>query len=341
MMGEVSSLSVVPYSEELAGRQVEFAARMWPGKGRRKNDFFLRWKFRGNAKGAVEGILLAVSGDGTVVGQLGLIPGAVRYGSEIRACQWACDLMVDVSMRRRGIASMLFQEAFQRKVITLGSSPSPSAAPTMRRLGFSVLTGPWTMVCPLDPAAVLAWKLPKWPRLISVLGLAARPATHLLQWRLWARSAGKGELLPWQSVQERIAEIEQVCTLPVAMRDREWLNWRCEGLEGFNERMKGILAGKRSFAVVGRMGRYFRIYDWWAEDFASCAALMVQAYEAAARSESKLMTALAQDEQEKDWLRSLGFFAMRTRIPVMVHPPNAFPGATGFRYALYDSDGDL
>ena len=74
---------------------------MWPSKKRRRIEKYIRWKFRGNETGDVNGLLLALEKN-KVVGQLGLIPVKFKHLNKIHNAQWACDLMVDPDLRKRG-----------------------------------------------------------------------------------------------------------------------------------------------------------------------------------------------------------------------------------------------
>lgn len=129
--------------------------------------------------------------------------------------------------------------------------------------------------------------------------------------------------------------------MPHVHHDLEWLSWRCTGLEGFNGRLQGIQGGGRSWAIVGRMGHLFRVYDWWAEDFETCQGIFMSVYDLARESNAKVITAYAQDRNEKSWLNRLGFLAMRRPVKVLVHPADALMDAARFRHVLHDSDGDL
>lgn len=187
------NITIVPYDENVREAHVRFATKMWPSKRRRREDRYIRWKFRGPSHGAVDGLLLALL-NGEVVGQVGLIPAVLGIDGERRKCQWACDLMVDSSLRQRGIASLLFNAAFARGIVTLGSNPSAVADVAMKRIGFASLEGPAMTVFPLDPAHILSWKIPS--HLSVVIPLVSAAVRPVFWWRgrrlLRHRPDGKG-----------------------------------------------------------------------------------------------------------------------------------------------------
>ncbi len=336
-----ANIRIAAYSEELRDAHREFARRMWPKKRRRSEEALIRWKFRGPKTGEVRGLLLAVEEDGSVVGELGLIPARLRVGGSTLNCQWACELMVDPKKRRMGIASRLFDAAMKRGVVTLGSSPSPAAEVTMRRLGFQIAMGPWTMVMPLQASYVIRWKLPeRWTELAPALGLLAEPVTRVLRWRLWFCRSRGAAASTWKDLRGLVEETERGLDRPHIVHDEAFLRWRCEGLDGFNPSLKAWACGK-AYAFTGRSGASMRIYDWVAKDEASCRALIRRAYEEACEAGAATIVTHAQTEVEKTWLMRLGFLPMRRRVPILYHPGDLIPAGSGFRYAYYDSDGDI
>src|SRR5580765_5995818 len=126
----------------------EFILKVWPAKRRRRVESYNRWKFRGPAKGNVDGLLLALK-ENKVVGQLGLLPVKLKNGSKIYNAQWACDLMVDPDYRNLGTGQILFETGLERDVITLGNNPSPRAEKLMLKIGFKPMDSGRNMVFPL------------------------------------------------------------------------------------------------------------------------------------------------------------------------------------------------
>ncbi len=253
-------ITIAPYDERSCEAHVRFATKMWPSKRRRREDRYNRWKFRGPNRGAVDGLLLALSGS-EVVGQLGLIPASVSIDGERFGCQWACDLMVDSSLRRRGIASLLFDAALARGIVTLGSNPSAAADVTMRRIGFASLEGPAMAVFPLDPAHILSWKIPS--RLSVVIPAVSAAVRPVFWWRgrrlLRHRPDGKGavEKGSWREVAGLVAKQQARQAEPFIVHDEEFLAWRCNGLPGFAEPLDALRTEDGSYGIVGSAAAVF------------------------------------------------------------------------------------
>jgi len=332
---------VVRYSEATREAHQEFAGRMWR-KRRRREDRYIRWKFRGPESGEVEGLLLAVQ-DGQVLGQLGLLPATLQVGVGIYPCQWACDLMVSPAHRRRGIASLLLARAMARSCITLGSNPSPGADRTMAAIGFQALEGPRVMVLPLDPSHVLGWKTPQLLAVaIPVLASLARPLVRVRASQL-TRATGPqpAALCRWQEVAGRIEERERKIEAPHIVHDRSFLEWRCTGLSGFSAELLGLRAGS-GWAVVGPADRYFYVYDWWAQDHDDYLSLFRAVYRMAQERRNQTVMALAPDATAESWLDAAGFLRMRRPVKVVHYPAAPLARAqSGFHYCVYDSDGNL
>ena len=137
---------VVKYCPEVEKQHFDFASRYWK-KRKRITPAYLYWKFRGTPKDPPALLLAKI--DEKVVGQLGLIPCLLLLGSQKIEAQWACELMVDKEYRGQGIAKQLYDFAYTLNPVTLGSDPSPAAAVSMKRAGFSSLAGPSKFLFPL------------------------------------------------------------------------------------------------------------------------------------------------------------------------------------------------
>ncbi len=336
---------VRPYDEGCREAHVRFASKMWPRKRRRREEKYLRWKFRGPDVGPVDGLLLALL-DSEVVGQLGLIPATVSIGGEAARCQWACDLMVDSSLRRRGIASCLFDAALARGIVTLGSNPSAAADVTMQRIGFGSLEGPAMGAFPLDPAHILSWKIPSWLSIaMPVMSAAARPV-FWWRWRRLGREARDGlksvERGGWRMVAGLVAQQQERQAEPFIVHDEEFLAWRCDGLTGLVKPLSALRTEDGSYAIVGSGAPYFYVFDWWSASWESFCVLFSALRRLADESGAKTLEAYAQNGEEEEWLRRAGFLFFRHRCKILYNPRSLFdPQTSRMRYSIFDSDGNL
>jgi GNAT superfamily N-acetyltransferase len=333
---------VVPYSEEYEQAHMDFAAKMWPAKGRRRNSTYNRWKFRGAKRGQVEGLLLAIN-DGKVIGQLGLIPVTARIGEEDYPCQWACDLMVDASVRRKGIGSLLLAKAMSRDVITLGSNPGAAADVVMARLGFRPLVGPRLMVLPLQLSEVMSWKVPRsLSRMIPLLSIMGQPLVILRQRALAkAKPRVKATSCKWEEVVDLIQQHQATFTNPHVRHDPEFLQWRCSGLAHLSPELQAVKTESGGYAIVGAASPAFYVYDWSARDREEFLALFHLIYQIARAAKVETIQALAQDESEESWLKSVNFLGFRQRFKIICYPEQPLARQQYFRYSIFDSDGNL
>ena len=333
--------SIVPYSEETSEAHRNFAVRMWPTKRRRREEIYQRWKFRGSAKGKVHGLLLAVDGD-VVVGQLGLIPVSLRVGDAVHPCQWACDLMVDSSLRRRGVGTLLLEAAIARDVVTLGSNPSPAADITMSRLGFRPLIGPRIMVLPRKLNQVLGWVMPPLlKKTIPAVSLLGQPLATFRSRSLRKKSSEKVLSNGWETIIPLVEARQTAVGYPYVMHDYPFMKWRCSGLQGYTTELE-TLQTNNSFAVVGSAKDSYYVYEWDAKRKEEFMALFRAIFERAARAGCQSIEVLAQEEREERWLREVGFIGMRNRFKIICYPPQKLiPDHGRFYYSVYDSDGNL
>lgn len=334
-------MEIVPYSEAVEESQAALAQRMWPTKRRRRDPRYLRWKFRGPARGEVPGLLVAVL-DGRVVGQLGLIPAKLRVDGRELDCQWACDLMVDPDVRRQGVASRLFDSALGRGMVTLGSNPSPAAEATMLRIGFCSAVGPWQTLLPVRLDEVLTWKLPPPLRRLSpVLARVGQPVLRAHQRRLASASDGGVRQVHWPDAVPLVEHGQaESAAQPHIVHDEDFLTWRCEGLTGFAPEMSGLRVDD-SYALFEAAASRTFAYDWRAASAEETRVLMGRLLREARAAGSSIVQAYAQNDTERDWLRQSGFLVQRTRVSVLYHPAEALGSWTTFRYSIFDSDGNL
>jgi hypothetical protein len=335
-------IKVIPYSEEFSAAHREFATKMWPNKRRRREEEYQRWKFRGPAQGNVDGLLLAVA-ENRVVGQLGLIPCFLRFGNTVYPCQWVCDIIVDSSLRRGGVGTLMLKTAMARDMVTLGSNPSPSADITMTRAGFRPLNGPRVMVLPLKLDYVLGWVIPaSLKKMIPVVSMVGQPVAAYRSRSLAKRnptssvaSSGWEEILPLIDARQRASGH------PHVLHDRAFMQWRCSGLTGYTAPLE-TLRTDNGFAVVGAANPSYSVYEWAAPNKEEFHALFRAIYAKAAVAGCEIVSAFANEAREEQWLREVGFMGMRTRVNVICYPPEKLiPEYDRFYYSIYDSDGNL
>lgn len=140
-------MKIEPYSPTWEKPHTSFAEKFWPSKRRRSTPEYIYWKFRGNPGEDLTSFILATQKN-EVIGQFGIIPCQVQIEDIIYEGQWACDLMVDYSLRGKGIAAQLYRKAHTLKPMTLGSDPSPAAEKSMLRNGYILLEGPRKFIFP-------------------------------------------------------------------------------------------------------------------------------------------------------------------------------------------------
>ena len=335
--------TVVLYSEDYREAHVEFATRVWPTKRRRRDENYLRWKHRATEQGPINGLLLAVV-DGKVVGQLGLIAATMKIGTGVYPCQWLCDLMVDSSMRRKRVGSLLLATAMVRDVVTLVCNPTHLANLSMLRLGFQPLTGPRYMMLPVKLSLVLNWKLPEFLKSVIPLlsGLGQPLAT--MRCRAITKANRKVEAVScgWRDAVPLIEAKQASTTDPQVVHDLEFLKWRCSGLGAFSPELEALRTESGGYAVVGSAPPFFDVYDWSANDPDDFAAIFHGIYNLAKKSNSEIVRSLAQDDREESWLKGAGFIPTRSRCNVLCYPPDKLvPNYQNFHHTMFDSDESI
>jgi len=143
-------IHIIDYAIKYEEAHANFASKFYPQKRRRIPEY-IYWKFRSKQIDKCESFILAVKED-KVVGQLGLLPVVLKIGEDSFEAQWFCDLMLDPTLRGHGIAAMLFEFAFKKGKVSIGSDPSPSAYKSMLRNGFKELKAQERIVIPISIA---------------------------------------------------------------------------------------------------------------------------------------------------------------------------------------------
>lgn len=126
------------YCLELEDIHYTFASRMFKNRRKRRNAEYLYWLFKGEIGKPLTNFKLAIE-NGKVIGQFGVIPCKLKFGSISFDAQWACHLMIDQAHRGKGVATMLYNAAHEEREITLGSNPSPAAEKSMTKNGYRKL----------------------------------------------------------------------------------------------------------------------------------------------------------------------------------------------------------
>jgi GNAT superfamily N-acetyltransferase len=338
-----AEVNIVPYSEELSESQREFATKMWPARRRRREQVYLRWKVRGPATGPVPDFLLAVAG-GRVVGQLAFIPVTLCVDGRNVAAWWACNLMVDQSMRQRGIASRLFAVALRRGGVILGSGWNPQALRVETRLGFTIMRASPDMVLPIRAADVLSWKIPhKARRLLPVAATILQPLVDMNLRRLLRRRPDIDvQHCLWHELLPRIEHRQKLIAAPHILHDQSFLQWRCSGLAGFVRPVQALRCRRFGYVLFEFASRALRVCDWYAETVEEVHAMLHCLLGQALTGSVQTMRVCANSTEEEAWLRRAGFLAMRTPVQVIYYPSELLCETRApFHYTLFDSDENL
>ncbi len=334
------SVDVVEYGDRWEAPQAEFARRNWPGKARRADPAYIRWEYRGPERGPVPGVLLAVDGD-EVVGQLGMIPGIARVDGELVPIQWIGNLMVDPDHRRRGISTAIFEAALSRPVFTLGTDPSPSAAPMMTSVGFDRNDSSHQMVLPLALGPVVATRYPQLRRIRRPLSTIGAPAIAALTRSL--RRAQRGELAQvcsWDDVIADVLAAEAQIAASHSVHDEDFLQWRCSGFPPWTREVDAVRTPNGSFAIVERAGDRLLVLQWHAVRRSEVAAVFGRVLYVAQSYGVEHVQAFAIDAAESSNLAEIGFRARRTPVELWCHPAGAI-GSDRFGVQGYDTDQNL
>lgn len=332
-------IEITHYGPDFEELHCRFAARYWK-KRKRVTPEYIYWKFRGKYGQKLNSMILAVEGD-KVIGQLGLIPCLVIIEGETIEAQWACELMVDLNYRGKGVAKLLYDYAYTLKPVTLGSDPSPAASVSMKRAGFVGLKGPFKFFFPIYLGEITKLKginssfLDKIPNpcgiLFSLLNLFGSNSF---------RQISLGEYRNPKNNDELQAKDE----LSV-LHDENFLNWRFKPYKdyyhGFN-----LYAGKNNSGFsLYRDKELVLVADYRARQISSLINILRCVVTDARINKAKKIKLMANSRREFWTLLLLGFLPFRTRTEVIFYCANEELKQKMtdkyFRYTFMDSDENI
>lgn len=321
--------------------QEEFCLKVWPSKRRRRVEIYNRWKFRGPAKGNVDGLLLAIS-ENKVVGQLGLIPVKIKYGTEIYDAQWSCDFMVDPDFRNSGIGSKLFAEAKSRDMITLGHHPTPFSEKVLRKSGLRPIPSGRIMVFPVKAEYILEWVIPKkFNFLIPIAKTVVQPYFSLKINKM-LKEESTFEICKWEEVTDLIKQRQDENSDPQILHDKEFLKWRADGLEKFSPVISAAKSGNGSYALHSPFSPNYDVYEWQCKKPEDIRGLLALITNLTLENKSQFMRVMANDEKEEKRLKEFGFVRSRNIESVFQYSKNnLLSKAEKFYFTLYDTDFNL
>ncbi|MBX7042419.1 MAG: GNAT family N-acetyltransferase [Ignavibacteria bacterium] len=336
-----AGIEVTAYCDELVEAHRIFSSAMWPRKRRRREEVYVRWKFRGPEKGSVDGLLLAVSGD-KVIGQLGLIPVKVNFNGAEKRSQWACDLMVDPDHRREGVGRLLFENAFSRDMMTIGNNPSPGAEALMLKSGFRKISSGRLMVFPVKASHILKWVI---PGRLQFLTPALSGALQFYFSYKASKLVSTGRIFRECTIEET-AELMAVARKngeeSAVVHDMSFLEWRAGGFLNFAPEFLRICSDSGAFALHGCFGDTYIIYDWFCHSAQETREMVSEVIANAKKDDCGIIQAVANTHEEESNLSDLGFIRARNEENIIHYSSDGFLNdAKKFRFTLCDTDLNL
>lgn len=223
----MSEIKIVPYGPEWEQAHVEFASQYFTPK-RRKRPEYIYWKFRGEPGKELPSFLLAVEDNKRVIGQFGVIPLEIYEDGKIIPAQGACDSMVDVNYRGKGIAQQFYNRFDTYNRLTFGTGFSVPSQKSLMRYGFKVVDGYQEYAIPVSIGKTLGMRF----KAFNAISWLRHP-------QLWLKSKFMN---PRKDVKE--CDFEETVkifedynkTLPGAHTnfDRKWLEWRFQPFKRYN-----------------------------------------------------------------------------------------------------------
>ena len=337
----MSEIKITPYGPEWEDKHQAFARKHYNNRRRRVLPHYIYWKFRGEQEMPLPSFLLAIC-DNEVVGQLGLVPGQVKFEGKVFEAHWACDLMVSSEFRGKGIANMLYTEGVNRKIV-FASDVSPSAAVSMARFGFKELHAPTKLFYPIHLSSLTDMVYPK-------LSPVARVLPNPVPWILRLRSGVKGGLksisiLEPQIDYEWIASQQQKDRV-YAVHDSKHYQWRIGAFEDFQQDGKYFQIREKCFAAIRISGKLGLIVDFYSSDYKIAARVLRDIILYMKNQGVTLIKFLSTNAKIIRICKHLGFITGRNSVDVIYCSKNAefntlVKQDTVFEYTLIDCDESI
>jgi hypothetical protein len=244
--------------------------------------------------------------------------------------QWFSDFMVDPAYRVHGIGPLLVARAVSGTLPTLSDAPTSQSRTVLDAVGFRELKGPERMHLPLAPSRV-AFRLLRRMRLGNHSTLVAMAASLAPAYLAWRTRRLQGRNLPvvtkcgWSELAEFIARAQKKITSPHVVHDAAFFNWRSsrfgEGLAG----MHGLRTADGGYVLFGKHSLCLYVFDWAASSWEECCALFAAARSAGRMLGADSLSVLVNGQAERQWLRSLGFFAAQPPYRLFCYSPRNLP----------------
>lgn len=332
-------IKIVHYSPEMEELHREFALKYWQ-KRKRTTPEYIYWKFRGKEGQQLDSFILAVE-ENKVVGQLGLIPCSVMVKDENVEAQWVCDLMVDTDYRGSGVAKLLYEYAYTLKPLTLGSDPSPAAAISMKRAGFTSLDGPVKFFFP-----VFLGEIARLKGFNSNL-LDKIPNPFLLPLKIW-KYFGRGEKFQKKLNGEHKTfnngQPQGNNDLRV-VHDESFMNWKLTPYKDYYQGLDFFQNDSDSGFSLYRGKETYLVTDYSAVRLSNLLDILGRIVCEANANKSRNLKLMANSKREFYTLLLLGFVPFRTKTQIIFYTSDETlkKKMTGkyFRYTYLDSDENI
>jgi GNAT superfamily N-acetyltransferase len=332
------NMQVVHYGPEYESRHRVFAKQFWTKRKRTEADY-LYWKYRGGHRAELPSFLL-IEEDERVIGQLGLIPCSIEIEGEVISAQWACDLMVDVAYRGKGVARKLYEHAFTLQPLTLGSDPSPAAASSMKRAGFVSLQGPTKCLFPIYLGEIAKLKGLK----LRFLDLILNPFIYFFRgWKILRQSAQFRGVATSDYVKAS-APNRTNQNIKVA-HDEIFVKWRCAR---FGDYYNGVeLLGNQQGSVYSlyRDPNTYILTDYSPSTLASQVDIWSDVILEAHRNKARTVKLLVQSSRMSIFSMLMGFIPFRTKTEIIFYAADPkireLMSNKYFNYTYLDSDENI